>query len=54
MYYSFTSSTCKRSVQVQDRSMHFNVIKYGKFTDKISDSTLQLTLRNYDLLMKMF
>lgn len=34
----------KDLLKVQDRAIHFNVKKYRKLSDKISDSTVQLPL----------
>lgn len=37
----------KDPLKVQDRPMGFNVTEYGKLTDTISDSTLQLPFKKW-------
>ena len=37
------------SFKVQGRSMHFNITKYKKLIDIVSDSTLQLTFKRLPL-----
>ena len=48
--YSCASSTYENLLKVQDRPIYFNVTKYGKLIDKISNSTLQLTLADENVL----